>query len=71
MSEKQIGQLRRIQDVPSIIADEALRSALKRDGLIEAAPEHKRYRAMPYRITDKGRRELAAAEALEAKERGE
>lgn len=68
MSEKRIEQLRRIQDFPAIIADEPLRLALKRDGLIEAAPERKRYRAMPYRVTDKGRRELAAAEALEEKE---
>ena len=64
MTDRRIEQLRRIQDRPAIIADKGLRSQLKRLGLVEAAPEYRNYRAMPYRITDKGRSELSAHDAL-------
>lgn len=61
LTAEDIDTMRRCEHVGRIIPNAAIRSRLKRWGYIEAWPQTRKYRHMPYGLTEAGRAALASA----------
>lgn len=60
LTKEEIEALASLVNYPTIIGDADVRARLRRLKLIEAAPHMRKYRQMPYRLTEAGRAALTS-----------
>ena len=62
LQPEEIAEMRRIEFLPRIIFEAGIRQSLKRRGFIKPAPALRKYKQMPYGLTDAGAAALKEAD---------